>query len=143
MGTGFSGIQVSPKHAIKHFRSDALVIVVFRLTVFRPFPTEVILAKVKSSDENGIQCACPPTTQRRGRHSSHLFQYQSAFSKTCGSLSPFSLNHAHCTLPSFCLDESTLMPLTLTARTVIQTNAHISGSQVQKQLQPTNYSILP
>ncbi|KAH9039292.1 polymerase III polypeptide H [Lactarius pseudohatsudake] len=29
--------------------------VVFRLTVFRPFPAEVILAKVKSSDENGIQ----------------------------------------------------------------------------------------
>jgi len=29
--------------------------VVFRLTVFRPFPTEVILAKVKSSDESGIQ----------------------------------------------------------------------------------------
>ncbi|KAN0115612.1 polymerase III polypeptide H [Russula decolorans] len=29
--------------------------VVFRLTVFRPFPTEIILAKVKSSDEDGIQ----------------------------------------------------------------------------------------
>ncbi|KAI0295400.1 polymerase III polypeptide H [Multifurca ochricompacta] len=29
--------------------------VVFRLTVFRPFPSEVILAKVKSSDEDGIQ----------------------------------------------------------------------------------------
>ncbi|EIM86621.1 polymerase III polypeptide H [Stereum hirsutum FP-91666 SS1] len=28
--------------------------VVFRLTVFRPFPSEVILAKVKSSDEDGI-----------------------------------------------------------------------------------------
>jgi len=29
--------------------------VVFRLTIFRLFPTEVILAKVKSSDEDGIQ----------------------------------------------------------------------------------------
>ncbi|KAI0270077.1 RNA polymerase III, subunit Rpc25, partial [Russula aff. rugulosa BPL654] len=27
-----------------------------RLVVFRPFPTEIILAKVKSSDEDGIQC---------------------------------------------------------------------------------------
>ncbi|KAI0693068.1 polymerase III polypeptide H [Cytidiella melzeri] len=29
--------------------------VVFRLVVFRPFPSEVILAKVKSSDEEGIR----------------------------------------------------------------------------------------
>ncbi|ETW78735.1 hypothetical protein HETIRDRAFT_324290 [Heterobasidion irregulare TC 32-1] len=29
--------------------------VIFRLTVFRPFPSEVILARVKSSDEDGIQ----------------------------------------------------------------------------------------
>ncbi|KAH9832512.1 polymerase III polypeptide H [Rhodofomes roseus] len=29
--------------------------VVFRLTVFRPFPSETILAKVKSSDEEGIR----------------------------------------------------------------------------------------
>ncbi|KIP04192.1 hypothetical protein PHLGIDRAFT_109926 [Phlebiopsis gigantea 11061_1 CR5-6] len=29
--------------------------VVFRLAVFRPFPSEVILAKVKSSDEDGIR----------------------------------------------------------------------------------------
>ena len=29
--------------------------VVFRMTVFRPFPSEVILAKVKSSDEDGIR----------------------------------------------------------------------------------------
>ncbi|KAI0034481.1 polymerase III polypeptide H [Vararia minispora EC-137] len=29
--------------------------VTFRLTVFRPFPSELILAKVKSSDEDGIQ----------------------------------------------------------------------------------------
>jgi DNA-directed RNA polymerase III subunit RPC8 len=32
-------------------------IVVFRLTVFRPFSSEVLLAKVKSSDEDGIQRA--------------------------------------------------------------------------------------
>ena len=43
-----------------HLRRDAFIIVVFRLTVFRPFPAEVILAKVKSSDENGIQCAGSP-----------------------------------------------------------------------------------
>ena len=30
--------------------------VVFRLVVFRPFASEVILAKVKSSDEDGIRC---------------------------------------------------------------------------------------
>lgn len=30
--------------------------VVFRLVVFRPFPSEVILARVKSSDEDGIRC---------------------------------------------------------------------------------------
>jgi DNA-directed RNA polymerase subunit E'/Rpb7 len=29
--------------------------VVFRLVVFRPFASEVILAKVKSSDEEGIR----------------------------------------------------------------------------------------
>src|ERR1700744_6558849 len=97
MGTVSSGIQVSSKHAINHFQCDASVIVVFRLTVFRPFTTEVILAKVKSSDENGIQRAFP---QKHLRLSSRLFQYQSAFSKTCGFPSPISLNHAHCKLPS-------------------------------------------
>jgi len=29
--------------------------VIFRLVVFRPFPSEVILAKIKSSDEDGIR----------------------------------------------------------------------------------------
>lgn len=33
-------------------------IVVFRMVVFRPFTSEVIVAKVKSSDENGIRCLC-------------------------------------------------------------------------------------
>ena len=35
----------------------------FRLTVFRPFPTETVLAKVKSSDEDGIQCGLYLQTQ--------------------------------------------------------------------------------
>ena len=30
-------------------------LVIFRLVVFRPFASEVILAKVKSSDEDGIR----------------------------------------------------------------------------------------
>ena len=34
-------------------------VVVFRLVVFRPFPSEVILAKVKSSDEDGIRRTSP------------------------------------------------------------------------------------
>ena len=34
--------------------------VVFRLAVFRPFPSEVILAKVKSSDEEGVRCTSNP-----------------------------------------------------------------------------------
>lgn len=32
-----------------------LLLVIFRLVVFRPFPSEVILAKVKSSDEDGVR----------------------------------------------------------------------------------------
>ena len=31
-------------------------IVVFRMVVFRPFTSEVVIAKVKSSDEDGIRC---------------------------------------------------------------------------------------
>ena len=31
-------------------------IVVFRMAVFRPFTSEVVIAKVKSSDEDGIRC---------------------------------------------------------------------------------------
>jgi len=31
--------------------------VVFRLVVFRPFTSEVIIAKIKSSDEDGIRRA--------------------------------------------------------------------------------------
>jgi DNA-directed RNA polymerase III subunit RPC8 len=31
--------------------------VVFRLVVFRPFTSEVVIAKVKSSDEEGIRRA--------------------------------------------------------------------------------------
>ena len=29
---------------------------VFRMVVFRPFTSEVVIAKVKSSDEDGIRC---------------------------------------------------------------------------------------
>ena len=31
-------------------------VVVFRMVVFRPFTSEVVIAKVKSSDEDGIRC---------------------------------------------------------------------------------------
>lgn len=58
-GDGFLWYTGQSQISVQGFRCDALI-VVFRLTVFRPFPTEVILAKVKSSDENGIQCAGPP-----------------------------------------------------------------------------------
>ena len=36
---------------------DCYIAVIFRLVTFRPFPSEVILAKVKSSDEDGIRRA--------------------------------------------------------------------------------------
>ena len=34
-------------------------IVVFRVVVFRPFTSEVVIAKVKSSDEDGIRRTSP------------------------------------------------------------------------------------
>ena len=43
------------------------ILVVFRLVVFRPFISEVILAKVKSSDEDGIRSMSP--TDRKNRNS--------------------------------------------------------------------------
>ncbi len=46
--------------ATHYLRPDAFIIVVFGLTVIRPFPAEIIPAKVKSTGENGIQCAGPP-----------------------------------------------------------------------------------
>ena len=38
-------------------RCNVNATVVFRLVVFRPFASEVLLARVKSSDEDGIRCA--------------------------------------------------------------------------------------
>ena len=35
---------------------ELLFVVTFRMVVFRPFVSEVLLAKVKSSDEDGIRC---------------------------------------------------------------------------------------
>lgn len=57
METASYGTRVSCLTHRKGRRTDSLSsTVIFRLTVFRPFPSEVILARVKSSDEDGIQC---------------------------------------------------------------------------------------
>ncbi len=53
------------------------VAVVFREVVFRPFTSEVILAKVKSSDEDGIRCASQYS-------SSFLSRIHSIVSSNCG-----------------------------------------------------------
>jgi len=37
-------------------KANCYIVVVFRLVVFRPFISEVVVAKVKSSDEDGIRC---------------------------------------------------------------------------------------
>jgi DNA-directed RNA polymerase subunit E'/Rpb7 len=43
-----------------HFwKANCSVVVVFRLVVFRPFISEVVVAKVKSSDEDGIRRTFP------------------------------------------------------------------------------------
>jgi len=65
MEMGVFGINVRPVVAFLHSSScfggsvgPTLVfspIVTFRMVVFRPFVSEVILAKVKSSDEDGIR----------------------------------------------------------------------------------------
>ena len=78
-----------------------LLLVVFRLVVFRPFPSEVILAKVKSSDEEGIRrlysqliALLPELTPK---------QYQLTFSTTCMCLGPIYPRLQRCTylnLPS-------------------------------------------
>jgi hypothetical protein len=63
------------------------------MVVFRPFVSEVILAKVKSSDEEGIRCVFFPATVAR---SDLWFQYP------WGSLTIYtfplltSLNHRLC-----------------------------------------------
>ena len=58
METGVCGTKVgeSPVSNISRPTVNVLCIVVFRMTVFRPFGSEVILAKVKSSDEDGVRC---------------------------------------------------------------------------------------
>ena len=37
-------------------------VAVFRMVIFRPFISEVVVAKVKSSDEDGIRCSCMTTS---------------------------------------------------------------------------------
>ena len=56
------GIKVSEKNSLfeiekKLFFLKCNILVVFRMVVFRPFTSEVIIAKVKSSDEDGIRRA--------------------------------------------------------------------------------------
>lgn len=41
---------------VRYAQLSIVISVVLRLVVFRPFASEVILAKVKSSDEEGIRC---------------------------------------------------------------------------------------
>ena len=55
MGTGVYGIKV--RRSIRWFLMELSLslAVVFRMVVFRPFAGEVILAKAKSSDEEGIR----------------------------------------------------------------------------------------
>lgn len=43
-------------HSALRIESDINAVVVFRLVTFRPFRSEVILAKVKSSGEDAIRC---------------------------------------------------------------------------------------
>lgn len=51
-------------HRLVHYlclrKSHKQHIVVLRMVVFRPFTSEVIVAKVKSSDEDGIRCLSSP-----------------------------------------------------------------------------------
>ena len=55
------GIKVSKTSSLKLGRQLERklkpFLVVFRLVVFRPFTSEVIIAKVKSSDEDGVRRA--------------------------------------------------------------------------------------
>ena len=41
---------------VRFAQLSTVISVVLRLVVFRPFASEVILARVKSSDEEGIRC---------------------------------------------------------------------------------------
>jgi DNA-directed RNA polymerase subunit E'/Rpb7 len=51
----FCGINVSKSRLFETKIITLKKLVVFRLVVFRPFTSEVIVAKVKSSDENGVR----------------------------------------------------------------------------------------
>ncbi|CCM01324.1 uncharacterized protein FIBRA_03373 [Fibroporia radiculosa] len=57
MGTASFGTKASAQLDCRNVKghNNLNAAVIFRLTVFRPFPSEVILAKVKSSDEDGIR----------------------------------------------------------------------------------------
>ena len=55
MGTDIYGIRV--RNALAKQAERLKNVVVFRIVVFRPFTSEVIVAKVKSSDEDGIRRA--------------------------------------------------------------------------------------
>ena len=56
---GFCGIKVSKIFFEMRISGTTQreILVVFRLVVFRPFTSEVVIAKVKSSDEDGIRRA--------------------------------------------------------------------------------------
>lgn len=59
MGMDSYGIRVCEQDVWAHIvliTDSGNCEVVFRMVVFRPFASEVILAKVKSSDEDGIRC---------------------------------------------------------------------------------------
>ena len=57
----FYGIKVrSIMRSTSWHITNLRLVVVFRMVVFRPFASEVILAKVKSSDEDGIRCTSLP-----------------------------------------------------------------------------------
>jgi DNA-directed RNA polymerase subunit E'/Rpb7 len=58
----FYGIKVrSIMRSTSWHITNLRLVVVFRMVVFRPFASEVILAKVKSSDEDGIRCTSLPS----------------------------------------------------------------------------------
>ena len=58
-GDGFLWYKGTCRESLTLVFALTTLAVVFRLAVFRPFPSEVILAKVKSSDEDGIRRTFP------------------------------------------------------------------------------------
>ena len=57
MGMGVCGIKVHLCVLFDICANDQVA--VFRMVVFRLFTSEVVIAKVKSSDDNGIRCTSP------------------------------------------------------------------------------------